>query len=371
MKIPWGMPYIDKGELDEVVDSVKSGWVTMGPKVARFEENISRYIGAKHAVAVNSGTAALDIALKVMNVGPGDEVIIPAMTYIATANAVLYQGAKPVLADIEPQTYNIDPEDISQRITKRTKCIMPIDYGGQCADYDTLEQICRDYGIPLVVDGAEALGAEYKGRKACSPGEISITSFHAAKLITSVEGGMVFTNNDELAKKARIIRNQGEDQKYHHVLLGHNYRMSDLHAAIGLAQFSRIEEVVRKRQELTRRYTEGLQEYADLITLPHVFPYNRHAWFFYSIVLNNRDQVARYLSENGIGTRVSWPLPVHQQPFYRPLFKDAPYPVAEKFARGVLSLPLFFAMTAEQQDYVIKNVKEAVEKLVEGKYELV
>ncbi|MFC1903333.1 DegT/DnrJ/EryC1/StrS family aminotransferase [Chloroflexota bacterium] len=370
MKVPWGMPYIGKEELDEIVDSVKSGWVTMGPKAAQFEKNISEYIGVKHAIAVNSGTAALDIALKVMEIGPGDEVIIPAMTYIATANAVLFQGAKPVLADIEPRTYNLDPGDIGRRVTKKTKCIMPIDYGGQCADYDALEQICQDYRIPLVVDGAQSLGAEYKGRKACSFGEISITSFHAAKLITSVEGGMVFTNNDELARKARIIRNQGEEQRYHHVLLGHNYRMSDLHAAVGLAQFRRIEKVIKKRQELTQRYTNSLREYSHLVTLPYVPPCNKHAWFRYTMVLDNRDQVEKYLHEKGIDTRVCWPMPIHQQPLYQPLFNDAHHPVAEKFAKGSLDLPLYFSMTEAEQDYVIKHVTEAIEKFAKRRHEL-
>lgn len=358
MKVPWAKPYIGKEELNEVVDSMKSGWITMGPKVARFEDEVGKYVGVKHAIAVNSGTAALDVALKAIGIRPGDEVVIPAMTYIATANAILYQGATPVLADIESVTYNINPGDVISKITNQTKCIISIDYSGQCARYDTLERICSCYKLFLVVDGAESLGAKHKGREACSFGNISTTSFHAAKLITSVEGGMVFTNDDKLAGKARIIRNQGEDQKYHHILLGHNYRMSDLHAAVGLAQFKRIKDVLNKRYQLAQHYTKGLRGYS--IGLPFTSYYNKHAWFMYPITVSNRDQVVESLRGKGIDTRVAWPIPIHKQPLYQHLFKDSNHQVAEVLAESVLSLPMYYEMTREEQDYVIKHLREAV-----------
>ena len=372
MKIPWAKPYIGKEELEEIVDSVKSKWVTMGAKVEKFEKEVAKYVGVKHGIAVSSGTAALDVALKAIGIKERDEVIIPAMTYIATANAVLYQHAKPVLADIEPRTYNVNAHEVLEKITSKTKCIIPIDYGGQCADYDALREIAEDHNIYLVEDGAESLGAEYKGRKACSFGEINTTSFHAAKVITSVEGGMVLTDDDEMARRARIIRNQGEDpgRKYYHVMLGHNYRMSDLHAAIGLAQFRRIEDVLRKRAEIAEYYTRNLEEYSDVVTLPYVAPWNKHAWFFYPILIENRDKVEKYLNEHGIGTRVAWFLPIHKQPIYRDLFKDAKYPIAEKFSKGVLNLPMYYEMTKEEQDYVIMHRKEAIEKFGGRKYEL-
>jgi len=364
MHIPWAMPYIGKEELDEVVDTIKSTWVTMGPKVKRFESEIAGYIGVKHGIAVNSGTAALDVALKMIDIQPGDEVIIPAMTYIATANAVLYQHAKPVLADIAPDTYNIDPEDVSKKITNKTKCIMPIDYGGQGADYDVLMRIAEEHNVHLVVDGAQSIGGEYKGRRLCSFGEISTTSFHAAKIMTSIEGGMVFTNDDELADWARIIRNQGEDpkQKYYHTFLGHNYRMTDLHAAIGLAQFRRLDDIVKKRASIAEYYSKNLQEYADVIKLPYVAPHNKHAWFLYPILVNNCDEVQIYLHSNGIDTRRSWPLPIHKQPIYRDVFDNASYPVAEEVSKHILNLPMYYAMSQEEQDYVIKHLKDAVKQ---------
>lgn len=364
MRIPWAMPYIGKEELDEVVDTIKSTWVTMGPKVEKLEKGISSYVGVKHGIAVSNGTAALDVALKMIGIQPGDEVIIPALTYIATANAVLYQHAKPVLADIDPKTYNIDPNSVAEKITSETKCIMPIDYGGQGSDYDALTKLAQDHNIYLVVDGAESLGGEYKGRQLCSFGRVSTTSFHAAKLITSVEGGMVFTNDDELADRARIIRNQGEDprKKYYHTLLGHNYRMTDLHAAVGLAQFKRIDDIIKKRASIAEYYSKNLEDCADAITLPYVAPYNKHAWFFYAVLVDNGDAVERYLNEKGIGIRRGWPLPIHHQPIYEDILSGCSYPVAERVAKSVLNLPMYYAMTEEEQDYVITHLKDAVKE---------
>lgn len=364
MKIPWALPYIGEEEVREVTEVVKSTWLTMGPKVAQLEEEVASYLGVRHAVAVNSGTAALDVALKALGVGPGDEVIIPALTYIATANAVLYQGAKPVLADIEPVTFNIDPEEVQKKITSKTKCIMPIDYGGQASNYEALEKIAAKNDVKLIVDGAQSLGGEYWGRKLCSFGLLSTTSFHAAKIITSVEGGMVFTNDEALARRCRIIRNQGEDpkMKYYHVFVGHNYRLSDLHAAVGLAQFRRLNEVINKRTQLADYYTRNLSHLKGKIKLPQVLPGNKHAWFLYPVLINKRDAVAVYLKEQGVDTRVSWPMPIYKQPIYKEILPNDFCPVAEKISQTILNLPMYFTMTREEQDYVIDRLSKAVEK---------
>ncbi|TAJ10905.1 MAG: aminotransferase class I/II-fold pyridoxal phosphate-dependent enzyme [Nitrospirae bacterium] len=361
-KIPWAIPYIGEEEQNEVADTVRSAWVTMGPKVARLEREMAAYVGVKYAVAVSSGTAALDVALKVLHIGPGDEVIVPALTYIATANAVLYQHATPVLADVDPTTFNLDPEDVRRRITPRTKCIMPIDYGGQSADYDALGRIAREHGLALVEDGAQSLGGEYKGRRLCSFGVMSTVSFHAAKVITSVEGGMVLTDDEKLADLARVLRNQGEDpvNKYHHAVLGHNYRMTDLHAAVGLAQFRRLNEVLRRRAEIADFYTKRLTGLEGKLTLPAVAPERRHAWFFYPVLLHNRDEVVGYLKEKGIDTRIAWPLPIHKQPLYRSFFEGARFPVAERLADSVLNLPLYYEMSEEEAQYVVMHLKDAV-----------
>jgi len=364
MRIPWAMPYIGKEELDEVVDSIKSTWVTMGPKVKKFEEGFADYIGVNHAIAVNSGTAALDVSLKALDIGPDDEVIIPALTYIATANAVMYQHARPVLADIDPHTYTMDPEDVLRKITDKTKCIMPIDYGGQGADYDALTRIARERNIHLLVDGAPSLGGEYKGKKLGSFGEMSTTSFHAAKIMTTVEGGMIFTDNDELGRRSRIIRNQGEDPKikYYHTLLGHNYRMTDLNASIGLAQFARLTDILKKRADLADYYSKHLAGYGDVVKLPYVAPYGKHAWFLYSVEVDNCDAVVEYCQKNGVELRRSWPLPINKQPVYRDVMGEANCPVADEVSKHILNLPMYFTMTQEEQDYVIKHLLDAVRR---------
>lgn len=371
-EVPWAKPYIGRAEREEVLESIESTWITQGPKVERFEATVADYVGSEYSIAVNSGTAALDVALKAIDVQPGDEVIIPAMTYITTANAVRYQHATPVLADISSETYNIDPEAVRENVTDDTVAIVAMDYGGQCADYEALNEIADEHDLHVVADAAESLAAERNGRKAGSLADISITSFHAAKLVTSAEGGMVFTDDEELHRRARVIRNQGEDsdEKYRHVMLGHNYRMTDLHAAVGLAQFDRIDEIADKRSKLAEQYTAALRDHADVVDLPYVAPENEHAWFLYPVVLDNRDEVKAQLEENGVSTRITWPYPVHQQPLYRERFAGERYLVAEQLSQGVLSLPMFYQMTDEQQEHVVAELGDAVRDNVEATYEL-
>lgn len=364
-KIPWALPYIGTEEETEVADTVRSTWITMGPKVERLEREVASYVGAKHAIAVSNGTAALDVALKMLGIRPGDEVILPALTYIATANAVLYQHATPVLADVEAETFNLDPRDVARRITPKTRAILAIDYGGQSADWDALTRIAADAGVHLIEDGAQSIGAEYKGKALGSFGVVSTISFHAAKVITSVEGGMVLTDDAELAARARIIRNQGEDpvKKYYHVLLGHNYRMTDLHAAIGLVQFGKLARVLRRRAEIAAFYTAQFADFADRIALPRVRPGNKHAWFFYAIRIANRDEIARYLKSKGIDTRIAWPLAIHRQPVYQEMLVGTHCPVADEIAGTVLNLPMYYDMTDEELRYVVIHVKDAVSQM--------
>ena len=363
-KIPFAVPHIGEQEENEVAETVRSTWLTMGPRVKAFEEQVASYVGAKHAIAVSSGTAALDVALKVLGISPGEEIIVPAFTYIATANAVLYQHAVPVFAEIDPRTFNIDPDDVARKITAKTRCIVSIDYGGQSADYDALRNIADEHGIYLVQDGAHSIGAEYKGRRLCNFGAINTISFHAAKVVTSVEGGMVITDDDNFARLARIIRNQGEDpvQKYYHVLLGHNYRMTDLHAAVGLKQFARLPNLLQKRKEIAASYTEQLKQLEGDVTVPYVEPWNKHAWFFYGILIENRDEVVRYLKSKGIDTRIAWPLPVNKQPLYMATHGNMRYPAAEEVSRRILNLPLYPEMKEEERAYVLIHLKDAIAK---------
>ena len=365
MKIPWAKPYIGKEELESVINCFKIDWLTMGPKVKELENYLSNFLKSSHAIAVNSGTAALDVALKLINIKPGDEIIIPALSYIATGNSVLYQFATPVFADIDIDTYTISPESVERLITDKTKAIIAIDYAGHPADYDALRKIIKDRDIYLIEDGAPGLGGEYKGKSLCSLGDISITSFHMAKTFTAVEGGMIFTDNDIWNKTARLIRSQGEDpnEKYHHPVLGHNYRMSDLHAAIGFEQIKRFYAIINKREMITSYYSKALKNIAN-IKLPKVSNDCKHAWFLYPILVNNRSSVVNKLKESNIEVNISWPKTIYEQEMFKKFNNDI-CPVAKDFTERVICLPLYFEMTNEEQKYVIENLIRIVGGSVE------
>lgn len=356
-KIPWAKPCIGYEELEEVTDTIRSGWVSMGPKVKKLEENFSKYFDIKHSIAVNNGTSALDVALKALDVKQGDEIIVPALTYIATTNAVSYQYAKPILADVEEDTYNISADDILERITKKTKYIISIDYGGLPSNYIALKEICEDYKLNLIVDGAHSIGSYYKGINPCKYGIISTISMHAAKVMTSVEGGMVFTDDSKLAERCKIIRNQGEDPylKYNHILLGNNYRMSELHAAIGLAQFRKLPSILEKRQELANNYMNLLgNNIAKFQKIPNDCI---HARFLFSVLLNDRDKIADHLLEKGIETRC-W-IPIYRQPIYKDYFKNCEYPNTEKISKEILNLPMYYDMRLSDQERIASMIKES------------
>ncbi|MCB9770990.1 MAG: DegT/DnrJ/EryC1/StrS family aminotransferase [Candidatus Omnitrophica bacterium] len=362
--IPWSKFYYDEDEKNQVLEVFETGWFSSGPKVEEFEKRMADYVGVKYAVAVSTGTAALDIALKIVGVKRDDEVIIPAMTYIATANAVCYQDATPVFADIDPKTFTIDPNVIEKLITAKTRCIIPVDYAGHAADYDRINAIARKYKLAVVEDGAPGLCGSYKGKKLCSFGDMAITSFHVAKIFSTIEGGMLFTNNEDYYKKARIIRWQGEDpkKKYYHPLIGFNYRMTDLHAAIGLAQTSpkRVAAVLESRRSGAEYYFKRLEGVSG-ITLPYVSADCIHPWFLFPTLVANRDQIQQFLLEKGIKANVSWPLPVYKQEAYEK-YQHYVCPVTERITSSVLCLPLFFKITREDQDHVIDALLAALEK---------
>ena len=362
MRIEWCKFYMDDDEKKNVMEVLNSGWLSTGPKVKEFEEIMAKYVGAKHAIAVSNGTAALDIALKILNIQPNDEVIIPAMTYIATAHAVCYQGAIPVCADIDPKTFNIDPKDIERKITSKTKCVIPIDYAGQGADYDAIIKIAKKHKLYVVEDGAPGLFGKYKGKALCSMGDIATTSFHTAKIISTIEGGMIFTDNDEYNRLARIIRWQGEDpyRKYYHPRLGFNHRMTDLSAAIGLAQVSkgRVKNVLASRKNGAEYYISKLKGVKN-ITLPYVSKNCTHSWFLFPILIPHRDEVNDILLKNGIKANISWPMTVYRQESYKK-FKRSSYPIAERVTNEILCLPLFYQITKLEQDYVVENLIEAI-----------
>jgi perosamine synthetase len=299
---------------------------------------------------VNSGTSALDVALKCINLKKSEEVIIPALTYVATANAVVYNQGVPVFVDID-DTLNINPKLIEEKITEKTKAIMNIDFGGNVSEYTALMHICKKHDILLIIDGAQSFGSRYHQDMCCTHGTVNTTSFHAAKILTTVEGGMVLTKDKDLYHKAQMIRNQGQSDRYIHPVLGNNYRMMDINAAMGCSQMDRFEETLLHRKELVKYYKEHLRN----VQYPEELAHTENSYFLFAILLNNRDKLLAHLTKNGIETRVNYPLPINKQKIY---YNNEIYPKTTAVSQRILSLPLYHGLTRDQQDYVIKKVNE-------------
>lgn len=364
--IPLANPYIGEEEAQAVYDVVKSGWLSMGKRVEEFESEFARYVGAKHAIATNSGTTALHLALIASGIEEGDEVLVPTITFISTANVVLYERAIPVLVECDPKTYNISLDDAKKRITGKTKIIIPVDMNGMPADYDRVLAFAEEAGLNVISDSAESLGAVYKGRKVGSIAPINIFSFFPNKNITTGEGGMITTDDDEKAALMRQIRNQGQDYRYHHIHLGYNYRMTEIPASIGIEQLKRIDFVLEEKNRIAESYSEAFKEDPD-ISPPFIPEYvDRHAWYMYAISLKeglDRDRVVSELKSRGIDTRLSFP-PIHIQPYYQKRFgyKNDSYPISYKAWKQLIDLPIWVGLTEEDQSYIIKNLKNIVKK---------
>jgi perosamine synthetase len=364
-KIPLSDPYISDEDVMAVVKALKEKRLSQGEYVKRFEDEFARYIGVKHAVAVCNGTAALHVALAAISVGLGDEIVVPSFSFVATANCVLYQGSKPVFADIDPLTYNIAPNDIEKKITRNTKAIIPVHYAGQPANMDAIREIAEKHRIYVIEDAAEAHGALYKGRKAGALGDIACFSFYPNKNMTTCEGGMITTNDDELAEKMRMIRSHGQSRRYHHVILGYNYRMSDVHAALGRVQLKRLDWVIKKKVEKAHHYDSMIEEkFSDELEPPYVASHSTHVYMFYSVRLKNRelrDKAIIELEKRGIETRISFPS-IHLQPLYRRLYgySQGYLPVTEEISDTILCLPIYPHISLEEQNYVLSALHEVV-----------
>lgn len=362
--IPWSQPEINEEEFNQVIDSFKEGWLSMGPKVEKFEQAMAEYLMVPYAVAVTNGTVALDISLKILGVGHGDEVIVPAMSYIATAAAVSYQHAVPVFVDIEPQSYNLDTSRIEAAISPKTKGIVYIDYGGNPTDYEGLEAVAEKHGLFLLQDAAQSLGAVYKGFPVGAQTMLSTMSFHMAKVMTTVEGGMIFTHNEKYAMEARIRRNQGESGKYLHSHLGTNARMTDISAAVGLAQFGKLEYMLQERRRVADTYNSFFENHKKIKVMKCCYPQSKHAYFFYPILVVDRDSLALELRDKGIDTRIAYPMPIYEQEVYSrnglPC-RVTVCPVAKEFTEKVLNLPIFPSLKDEQ----VASISEAVLRFVE------
>jgi dTDP-4-amino-4,6-dideoxygalactose transaminase len=354
--IPIAKPLLGKEEIDAVTKVLSSGMIAQGPKVEEFELAFSEYIGCEYAAAVNSGTAALHIALLAHGIGKEDEVITSPFSFIATANSILYTGAKPVFADIEPDTYNIDPEKIQEKITSKTKAIMPVHLYGHSADMKAIMEIAEDRKLVVIEDACQSHGAECLGKKAGSFGTGAF-SFYPTKNMTTSEGGMITTNEKEIAEKAKMIRAHGSKVRYLHEMLGFNLRMTDIAAAIGLVQLEKLDGFTDARQKNAAMLSAGLKGIPGVV--PAVTkPGYTHVFHQYTIRAKKRDELADFLKEKGIGTGVHYPIPIHKQPYYMELGYRDFLPVSEKAAEEVLSLPVHPALSGDDVQKIVKETRE-------------
>lgn len=373
MSIPYGRQCIEEDDIQAVVDVLRSDYLTTGPKIAEFENMVASYVGAKYAVAVSNGTAALHIACLAAGITEGDEVITTPITFAASANCVLYCGGTPVFADIDPQTYNIDPDDIRKKITDRTKAIIPVHLAGQPCDMDEIHQIAKEHGLLVIEDGAHALGAEYKGKKIGSLSDMTTFSFHPVKPITTGEGGMVVTNDENLYKRLCLYRSHGitRDEEllqnhegawyYEQQLLGYNYRMTDIQCALGISQMHKLDRFLARRRELAKRYDEAFSDYADVIT-PFQLNDINSGWHLYIIQVknHNRKEVFEQLRAMGIGVNVHY-IPVYRHPYYQQHgYQDIKCKNAEQLYEHMISIPLYPLLKEEEQDVVIGAIRDII-----------
>lgn len=373
--LPLSRPTIGEEEIQEVVDTLRSGWITTGPKVDLFEKRFKDYLGMPEAVAVSSGTAGLHLALLAAGVGPGDEVITSSMTFAATANAIVLCGARPVLVDCDSDTLNIDLDGIKARINSRTKAVVPVHFAGQPCDMDEIVEIARRHGVLIIEDAAHALGTEYKGRKIGTIGDLTMFSFHPIKTITTGEGGMVVTRNKDWAERLRLLRFHGiatdawqrqaggRSVQYSIELPGFKYTMMDIQAAIGIHQMDKLDWFVEQRAKLAHLYRLACADVQGLKPLGLV-PYSqRHAWHLFVVQLElerltiGRDRFLELLKERNVGTGIHFPA-LHLQPYYQEKwgYRNGDCPHAERASHRILSLPLFPKMSEKDVQDVVQTV---------------
>ena len=374
-KISLSSPDIIEKDIESVVRVMKTRFLSIGPKIVEFEKRMGSFAGTKYAVAVNSGTSALHLIIRGMDIGEGDKVITTPFSFISSSNCILFEGAKPLFVDINKETLNLDAdkveaklESLSKEELDKVKAMIVVDAFGQPADWDRFEEIAQKYNLKLIEDSAEALGAEYRERKCGSFGEAGVFAFYPNKQITTGEGGILVTDNEELARVARSMRSQGRGESgewLDHERLGYNYRMDELSAALGCSQLERIEEILEKRAKVARMYGEKLAEVEE-VQIPYIAPYvSRMSWFVYVIRLErgiDRDRVIKYLNDEGVQCKPYF-TPIHLQPFYRKMFgyKEGDFPITEDVTGRTIALPFFNNLKEEQIDYVVEKLKEGIE----------
>ena len=375
--LAYGKQKIDEDDINSVVKVLKGDYLTTGPIVSEFENSVAKYVGTKYAVAVSNGTAALHMACYAAGISEGDEVLVPAITFAASSNCVLYCGGKPVFIDIDPKSYNIDINKIKEKITNKTKAIIPVDFAGQSVDMDSILKIAEEYNLIVIEDAAHALGSEYKNKKVGSKAHMTEFSFHPVKPITTGEGGVVVTNSKELYEKMILFRSHGitrnielmtENQGpwyYEQIDLGYNYRLTDIQSALGLSQIKKLDDFILKRREIVNKYNEAFKELKEIGT-PFENEYSKSGHHIYVLLLNldklkcGRKEIFEALQAENIGVNVHY-LPVYLHPYYKKLgYKKGECPVAEDIYNRMITIPLFPSMT----DKDIKDVIEAVKKVL-------
>jgi len=380
--LPFAVPHIDDKDIEEVTKALKSGWISSGPRKQEFEKRFSEYIGVRFAVAMNSCTAAMHTALVAKGIGEGDEVITTPFTFCSTVNVILHAGAKPVLVDIDPKTYCINPKLIEQAITEKTKAVIPVHYGGQPCDMDAILKICKEHNLFCLEDAAHAVNAEYKGKKIGSFGDAAAFSFYATKNLTTSEGGMLVTNDEQLYEKASILSLHGlnrdawkrydrEGSWYYEVEYpGYKYNMTDIQAALGLSQLEKINWLQKIRDKYVLMCNEAFGSLKEIVT-PIETQNTKNSWHLYPIRINSecarisRNKFIEELAKLNIGTSVHF-IPIHYHPYYKTILpnKKGDFPAAEKVYEEIVSLPLYPSMKVEDVEYVIEAVKHV---LIEGK----
>ena len=378
--LPYGNQWIDNEDIQEVINVLKSDFITTGPKIQEFENIVAKYVGAKYAVAFSSGTAALHGACFVAGIGEGDEVITTPITFAASANCVRYVGGNVVFADIDEQTYNIDPKEIEKNITKRTKAIIPVHFTGQPVDLDAIHAIAKKHNLIVIEDAAHALGATYKGKKIGSISDMTMFSFHPVKHITTGEGGIITTNNEQyyekllqfrahgITRNTKLLENNDGPWYYDMQFLGFNYRMTDIQAALGISQMKKLDSFIKRRKEIVNRYNEEFSQVSEIIT-PYQHEFSDSSWHLYIIQLRleklnaSRKEVFEELLNLKIGVNVHY-IPVHTLSYYEKLgYKKGSLPKAEKLYERIITLPLFPKMTDDDVTDVIQSVKSVISKV--------
>ncbi|WP_290595658.1 MULTISPECIES: DegT/DnrJ/EryC1/StrS family aminotransferase [unclassified Archaeoglobus] len=374
-------PFVDEEEVEAVKEVLLSGHYVSGPKVKEFEEKFAEYIGIKHAVAVNSGTAALHVALASLGIGPGDEVIVPPLTFFSTVSAVLHQNAIPVFADVDLESFCLDPADFERKITENTKAVIPVHIFGNAAEMDEIVKIAKENDVKVIEDCAQAHGTEYKGRKVGSIGNTGCFSFYATKHMTTGEGGMITTDSDEIAEKAKIIRNHGMVGRDQHVMLGYNYRMSEINAAIGLVQLRKLEKLNEKRIENSLYLLDRIKEEVEWLRVPEIRDYVRHTFFWCPVIVLEKEigmttpKVVEKLKDHGVEVRYRYREPLYKQKVLLDLSsypKGCPFscarrqidyhnvflPNVEKIAGKIIGLPNHPGLTKEELDQVVETLEK-------------